>query len=125
MGERSARRRLDDPTATIGSIEAEARRRLAELAPLLEEAERLRAALAAMELENTGPVTPPDHVPARKAQILSTIAANPGITVAEIAERHGMKRTVVASSVSRLKRNGEIVSRNGGVRLLDRSQIPG
>jgi hypothetical protein len=113
-------------SATIRAIEAEARRRLAELAPLLEEAERLRAVVGAIERGDAeGPGGEAEHVPVRKARILAIIAANPGISVAEIAERYGMKRTVVASSVSRLKRSGEIVARGGGVRLLDRSQIPG
>jgi hypothetical protein len=90
---------------------AEARSRLAELTPFLEEAATLRAVLAVVDEEAAGPA----HVPARKADILAIVGREPGITVAEIAARHGMKRTVVASSVSRLKRAGEIGYTDGGL----------
>jgi hypothetical protein len=121
-----------DSPAAIGKIVEEARERLLELQPFLEEAERLAAVLAALDPEVPPPArgangaSPVDgssvprettHVPARKARILAIIADHPGITAAEIADRHGMKRTVVASSISRLKRSGEIVALGGGVRL--------
>lgn len=122
-----------DSPAAIGKIVEEARERLLELQPFLEEAERLAAVLAALDPEAQRPPTggangasPMDgsvapretaHVPARKARILAIVADHPGITAAEIADRYGMKRTVVASSISRLKRSGEIVAQDGGVRL--------
>jgi hypothetical protein len=99
-------------TSAVDKIIHVARSRLAELQPLLEEVERLREVLAATEV-----LPEPTHIPARKARILAIVDDNPGITVAEIADGYGMKRSVVASSISRLKRSGEIVSQGGGIRL--------
>jgi hypothetical protein len=127
--------------ATIARIIAETRARLAELEPFLAEAELMHAVLAVLDGADAAAqpeATAPAHVPASKARILAIVAAEPGISVAEIAARHGMKRSVVASSVSRLKRAGEVVTHRGGVRLppgppndpwppgrpFDRSQIP-
>lgn len=51
-----------------------------------------------------------------KRTILQLVADRPGITASEIAELTGMKRTVVASTVSRLKRYGELTDyETGGV----------
>ncbi len=112
MSDQSAIARPDGSTSAIDRIIEEARSRLAELQPLLEEVGRLREVLAAAEM-----LPEPTHIPARKARILAIVDENPGITVAEIADGYGMKRSVVASSISRLKRSGEIVSQGGGVRL--------
>jgi DNA-binding MarR family transcriptional regulator len=102
----------DGSTSAVDRIVEVARSRLTELQPLLEEVGRLREVLAATET-----LPGPTHIPARKARILAIVDDNPGITVAEIADGYGMKRSVVASSISRLKRSGEIVSQGGGVRL--------
>jgi len=117
--------------------------RLAELQPYLDEAERLRAILAA---SGAGPAEAPaaparaasrtpaaapgssvpsgvSSAPARRTQgasksaILAVIAEQPGVTAADIARTSGMKRTVVASTISRLKRNGELEPHGRGVRL--------
>lgn len=49
-----------------------------------------------------------------KRAILALVAERPGITVAEISAATGMKRTVVASTVSRLKRYGELIAHESG-----------
>ena len=49
-----------------------------------------------------------------KRAILALVADRPGITAAEISQATGMKRTVVASTVSRLKRYGELVEHESG-----------
>ena len=56
-------------------------------------------------------------VTANSAAILAVIAERAGVTAADIARTSGMKRTVVASTVSRLKRTGELVAEGRGVRL--------
>lgn len=109
--------------------------RLAELQPYLDEAERLRAILAASgaPASSAAPVAPaatgaaaaPDAEAGRprrtqganKAAIMRVIAEQPGVTAADIARMSGMKRTVVASTVSRLKRTGELEPEGRGVRL--------
>jgi hypothetical protein len=94
--------------------------RLEELQPYLDEAERLRAILAASEGRQ------PEAKPAtngrrrqgtNKAAIMAVIAERPGVTAADIARVSGMKRTVVASTVSRLKRIGELEPHGRGVKL--------
>lgn len=53
-----------------------------------------------------------------KRIILELVGNKPGITAAQISELTGMKRTVAASTVSRLKRHGELREHEqGGVRL--------
>jgi hypothetical protein len=52
-----------------------------------------------------------------KQKILAAIAANPGIAAPKIAAKTGLKRTVVASTITRMKHTGELVPYGGGVRL--------
>lgn len=54
---------------------------------------------------------------ANKQRILATIAAQPGVAAPEIARLTGLKRPVVASTISRLKRTGELCAYGEGVRL--------
>lgn len=56
---------------------------------------------------------------ANKQRILATIAAHPGLAAPEIASLTGLKRPVVASTISRLKRTGELCAHGHGVRLAD------
>jgi hypothetical protein len=123
---------MNEPGKSIDKIRDEARRRLQELEPLVEEAERLRSVLAVLDadaeaarlaatpLPTTDPTTgsgKPPHVRADKDVILAMIAENPGITAAEIARRKGMKRTVVATTIARMKRHGELLPEGNGARL--------
>jgi hypothetical protein len=127
------------PLSPVDAIRQEAEARLRELQPVLEEAARLRAVLAALDGPapvNVGedpaapqPVSDPATVGRRatpsganKQRILEAIADSPGITPREIAVQTGIDRPVVASTVNRLKRRGEVrpdaaPGRRGGVAL--------
>jgi hypothetical protein len=54
---------------------------------------------------------------ANKQRILAVIAANPGVAAPQIAKLTGLKRPVVASTISRLKRTGELRTHGDGVCL--------
>jgi hypothetical protein len=54
---------------------------------------------------------------ANKQRILATIAEHPGITAPQVARLTGLGRPLVASTISRLKRTGELLPHDGGVRL--------
>lgn len=126
----------------LDEIRHTAQRRLREIEPLIEEAERLRDVLRALERQPrqtaetrhahaSRPATPvasdarrgPRQRAAKgsnKRTIIELVAERPGITPAEIAASTSMKRTVVASTVSRLKRHGELCDHErGGLRVPD------
>ncbi len=116
---------------TVDEIRRTAEARLAELQPLLDEAEQLKHLLAA--LDDAPPARRPSsaarlrYAPAgrdgrapqgaNKQLILDVIAREPGLAAPEIAAITGLKRTVVASTISRLKRVGELEAHGRGVRL--------
>ena len=54
---------------------------------------------------------------ANKQLILQTILERPGVTAPEIAELTGIKRTIVAATINRLKRSGELEPHGDGVRV--------
>src|ERR1700722_16741243 len=54
---------------------------------------------------------------ANKQSILAVVAEHPGIAAPEIATLTGLKRPLVASTISRLKRRGELLAHGDGVRL--------
>jgi DNA invertase Pin-like site-specific DNA recombinase len=54
---------------------------------------------------------------ANKQLIIEAALADPGVTATEIAERTGVKRTVVSATINRLKRNGELEPYGQGVRV--------
>jgi hypothetical protein len=123
--------------ASVEAIRREAEARLQELEPLLEEAEKLRAVIAVIDGEiaqppaaaadgapATGAGNQPVRSGANKRRILAAIGRAPGITPREISVQTGIKRTVVASTVNRLKRSGEVRPHGsrgdrGGVALID------
>jgi Winged helix-turn-helix DNA-binding len=119
-------------------IRQHAELRLRELAPYLEEADQLRRVLQILGDEQEQPVadqrlqleaaeriasTPAlpsgRRAPqgANKRRILAVICQHPGITAAEVARVTGLKRTVVASTMARLKRNGELEPVGRGARV--------
>lgn len=122
----------------LEEIRLTAERRLRQIEPLLEEAERLRGVLAVLDgrPSMTGQAPPPAlgrsqrarRTPAardsgtgaraakgsNKRTILQLVATRPGIKPSEISDLTGMKRTVVASTVSRLKRCGELLDHETG-----------
>jgi hypothetical protein len=101
---------------------------------MLQEAARLRGVLAALDgpapdpgapqrvSESVEPIRRATPSGANKQRILKVIADSPGITPREIAAQTGIDRPVVASTVNRLKRRGEVrpeaaPGRRGGVAL--------
>lgn len=54
---------------------------------------------------------------ANKQLIIEAVLSDPGVTATEIAERTGVKRTVVSATINRLKRNGELEPDGRGVRV--------
>lgn len=54
---------------------------------------------------------------ANKQRIIEAVLEDPGVTATEIAERTGVKRTVVSATINRLKRNGELEPLGQGVRV--------
>jgi hypothetical protein len=110
--------------------------RLAELRPVIDEIRRLEDALAALTGESSapakrGPGRPPKSATStrrssgkrarpgeNKRKILTAIRENPGITAAQVAEKTGLPKPSVASSISKMKRDGEVESAGGsGLRI--------
>jgi hypothetical protein len=113
----------------LDEIRLNAERRLKQIEPLIEEAERLRDVLRVIGQSSSHRVprasseefsaAPRAAKGANKRVILELVGRRPGITPAQIAAATGMKRTVVASTVSRLKRHGELCDHEpGGVCLV-------
>ncbi len=61
---------------------------------------------------------------ANKQRILAVIAAHPGVAAPQIAKLTGLKRPVVASTISRLKRTGELRAHGDGVCLPEGAPAP-
>jgi Fic family protein len=122
----------------LEEIRRNAELRLQQIEPLIEEAEQLRRVLdvfaerparhestarSARSAERAaanapGSTTTRAKKGANKSVILELVERRPGITPAEIAKLTGMKRTVAASTVSRLKRYGYLREHEqGGVCL--------
>jgi acetolactate synthase small subunit len=112
----------------LDEIRLNAERRLRQIEPLIEEAERLRDVLEVLDQDSSrhgaragseeSSTAPRAAKGANKRVILELAGRRPGITPAQIAAATGMKRTVVASTVSRLKRHGELRDHEcGGVCL--------
>ena len=54
---------------------------------------------------------------ANKQKIIKAVLASPGISAPEIAEKTGLKRTVVSATINRLKHSGELEPHGEGVRV--------
>lgn len=117
-------------SSMLDEIRRNAEHRLQQIEPLIEEAEQLRRVLDAIakrparrESAPRAARTGKSSVPrakkgANKRVILDLVGRRPGITPAEIAKLTGMKNTVAASTVSRLKRYGYLREHEqGGVCL--------
>ncbi|MDX8150207.1 helix-turn-helix domain-containing protein [Patulibacter brassicae] len=95
-------------------------RRLLELEPYLQEAERLRAILdAARPAATSAPAGSQGRVRTgeNKQLIVRELAVHPGSTAAQIAARTGRKRSVLASTMSRMARHGELQRTGNGFEL--------
>jgi hypothetical protein len=122
-------------STAVADIRRNAEQRLKELEPYLEEAEQLRRVIELLDAPAPAPVAAsvprrlnPTAVPltvdarrapqgANKRRILALVMEQPGITAAEISRSTGLKRTVVASTMSRLKRTGELEQYGKGARV--------
>src|SRR3712207_6782249 len=120
----------------------EIRERLAELRAAAVEAERLEAALTALETAGTEAPTPPPArsskpEPARKRaprganrdKALEVIAERPGVTVAELASATGIARNVLYGVTRSLAESGVIerVALGGdafGFRMTSDGEVP-
>jgi predicted transcriptional regulator len=117
-------------STTVEEMRSSAELRLRELQTYIDEAAQLRQIIAFLD-EQQGDSAAGSTVDAQldrpvgerapqgsnKRRILDVVLKNPGITAAEIARRTGLKRTVVASTVSRLKRTGELEPAGRGARV--------
>jgi Winged helix-turn-helix DNA-binding len=123
----------------VSDIRQHAETRLRELEPFLEEAEQLRQVIQILDGGGNGSAQPArargleiaERVAAspvvstgrrapqgaNKRRILAVVCQQPGITAAEVARLTGLKRTVVASTMARLKRTGELESHGRGARV--------
>jgi predicted transcriptional regulator len=114
-------------STAIVDIRQQAKLRLSELQPYLDEADQLRSILAAIEgrspeFEATARRVRPSTASrapmgANKRRILAAVLERPGVTAADVARQTGLKRTVVASTMSRLKRTGELEQHGRGARV--------
>jgi transcriptional regulator with GAF, ATPase, and Fis domain len=110
----------------------EIRARLKELEPLVQEHERLRAALTALE-ESTGQKSLPRRGRAgrgsgrgattsrragrgeRRQQLLEVLNAEPGVRPSEAAKRMGINPSQLHALVRRLEEAGELERRDGAL----------
>jgi hypothetical protein len=120
-------------STAVADIRHNAELRLRELEPYLEEADQLRRIIELLDEPQPAAVVPPTPLKpatantsgdagrapqgANKRRILGLVMERPGITAAEIARMTGLKRTVVASTMSRLKRTGELEPHGRGARV--------
>jgi Winged helix-turn-helix DNA-binding len=119
-------------STAVADIRHNAEERLRELQPYLDEADQLRRVIEAIDAAEPAPSPVPARPPlkaapavdgarapqgANKRRILALVIERPGITAADVARSTGLKRTVVASTMSRLKRTGELEPYGRGARV--------
>jgi Winged helix-turn-helix DNA-binding len=119
-------------STAVADIRHNAEERLRELQPYLDEADQLRRVIEAIDAAEPAPSAVPappalkaapgvdgGRAPqgANKRRILALVIERPGITAADVARSTGLKRTVVASTMSRLKRTGELEPYGRGARV--------
>jgi transcriptional regulator with GAF, ATPase, and Fis domain len=107
----------------------EIRERLTELEPLVEERDRLRSALEALEA-GEGPKTPPRRASRqrgrpttsrragrgeRRTQLLELLQAEPGLRPTEAARRMAVNPAQVHSLARRLEEDGALERRDGAL----------
>lgn len=120
-----------DVQGLIAGIDA----RLAELEPFIEEHAQLTAARAVLTGDGTAPARPAGRAatrsgrPARRAvgrraprganraAILAHVAEHPGATVAQISDATGIPRPTLYTTVSGLKKKGELIATGRGVKV--------
>lgn len=114
----------------VASIVADIDARLAELAPLIEEHAKLTAARVELTRDGIAPARPARRTAAGSARaarrraprganrgaILAYVAENPGATIAQIAEATGIAKPTLYTTVSGLKKRGELIASGRGVK---------
>lgn len=98
----------------LAAVRDDIRNRLDRLAPAVDEAERLRATLAALLDAPPQPMTPP-RAPrgARHARLLTAVREHPGATPRELAALMGVAPAALYGPVRRAVLRGQIVKRDG------------
>lgn len=129
---------------TLAEIRKRVERRLSELEPLVEEYRRLQEAAESLGMTGRTAESNPKAAHTRRAtrqpagtqgrrrraprgqnreSILALVGQRPGIRNREIADETGIGRRVVATAVSKYKRDGLLVSDGDGVRLADEAKV--
>lgn len=121
----------------VAQIQRDIERRLKELAPLIEEKEKLEAVLAALTGEKANGATSSRGRAASRAPyaggrtrraprganrkaILEVVGQRPGISAREVAELTGIAKPTVHTTISQLKRKGILVPEGAsGVKLAE------
>lgn len=145
------------PELLLPRLKREIEARLAELRPLVAEAERLEAAKAALLAEAAAAERAARRAPqatapaarngsangngaaadasgegsgngraargANQTAILAIVEERPGVSVAEIASVTKIAKPTVATTVSKLKREGVLADEAGGVKLASRQPV--
>lgn len=120
----------------VGQIQRDIEQRLRELRPLIEEKEQLEAVLAALTGEAPararGRSNGAERAPyaggkrrraprgANREAILRVVRAQPGVSASQVAERTGIAKPTVHTTISQLKRKGILEPAGAnGVRLAE------
>jgi hypothetical protein len=138
------------PELLLPRLKREIQARLAELKPLVEEAEHLEAAKRALLEDAPAQRTPRTPAPSRERAvstpngrhpgdeppapepqqgdpsqqaILAIVDERPGVSVAEIVAVTKLDKSLVATSVAELKRSGVLADEAGGVKLASRRPV--
>ncbi|HEX8103878.1 MAG TPA: winged helix-turn-helix domain-containing protein [Solirubrobacteraceae bacterium] len=129
---------------TLDQIEQQVTSRLRELEPLVEEYRQLQLVAESLKAKRGGTAQPTgggtrssraqgggtrstrSGGPRRRAprgqnreRILALVGERPGITNREIADTTGIGRRVVATAISKYKRDGLLTTEGSGVKLAD------
>jgi hypothetical protein len=109
----------------LDSVRAQIDARIAELRPLVAEAESLKAALAALDGSASATAPTGSAAPTRRdrqgsgrrrarrgetrARVIDHVRANPGSTAGDVARALGLNRNTVATRLTQLAKSGELV----------------
>ncbi|WP_210490963.1 hypothetical protein [Patulibacter sp. SYSU D01012] len=104
-------RQGDGGSAAYEDIRRRIEGRIRELAPLVEEDERLRAVLRAFDDALGGERPARERVP----QLAALVAERPGISQRDAARELGLERTAIYPVVRRAVARGQVVKRDGAL----------
>jgi hypothetical protein len=103
--------------AVAEQIRSAVEARLDELQPVVTELEQLQGVLALLDAQSARGDGERAPQGSNKRRIVAVIAEHPGIAAPQIARLTGLKRPLVASTISRMKSRGELLDCEEGVRL--------